>query len=53
MDFVQQLNHHPNGSEDDDAAEWKQVAELRAVAEAQDPASFLSLLQPSYPQDFT
>jgi hypothetical protein len=38
MDFAQQLNHHPNGSEDDDAAEWKQVAELRAVAEAQDPA---------------
>jgi hypothetical protein len=63
MDFEQQLNHRPNGSEDDDAAEWKQVAELRAVSEAQDPACKvrptnplpppLPLLccQPSYPQD--
>ncbi|GJM97257.1 hypothetical protein PR202_ga14170 [Eleusine coracana subsp. coracana] len=35
----EQLNHHRNGGSDDgDAAEWKQVAELRAVAEAQDPA---------------
>ncbi|GJN22652.1 hypothetical protein PR202_gb10240 [Eleusine coracana subsp. coracana] len=35
-----QLNHHRNGGNDDDgdAAEWKQVAELRAIAEAQDPA---------------
>uniref|UniRef100_A0A0A9E1N0 CRAL-TRIO domain-containing protein n=1 Tax=Arundo donax TaxID=35708 RepID=A0A0A9E1N0_ARUDO len=38
MDCEQQ-NHHRNGDDDGgDAAEWKQVAELRAVVEAQDPA---------------
>ncbi|XP_062213036.1 uncharacterized protein LOC133913787 [Phragmites australis] len=37
MDCERVMNNHRNGHEGD-AAEWKQVAELRAVAEVHDPA---------------
>ena len=34
----EQVKHNGHGG-DGDAAEWKKVAELRAVGEAQDPAA--------------
>jgi hypothetical protein len=36
-----------NGHGDGDAAEWKKVAELRAVVEAQDPAVKVHIDDPS------
>lgn len=39
MDSQQTVKTNGHGRHNDgDAAEWKQVAELRAVTEAQDPA---------------